>query len=149
MSDEHTPDDILNIEQFEHELLVSIINSSDDAILSKNINNIVTSWNHGAEVLYGYSAGEIIGKHISILFPSHRLHELPDISGKVKSDIRIQRLETERMHKNGTIVHVSITVSPIKNSVGQIIGASTIARDISERKQQEAVKKKPERYNGL
>ncbi len=123
--------------QFEHQLLVSIINSSDDAILSKDTENIVMSWNYGAEVLYGYDASEIIGKHISILFPPHRLHELLDISGKVKSNIRIQRLETERLHKDGSIVHVSITVSPIKNDDGIVIGASTIACNISVQKQKE------------
>jgi PAS domain S-box-containing protein len=117
--------------------LAAIVESSDDAIIGKTLDGIVTSWNKGAERLYGYTAEEIIDKPIIILLPPGRLDEEPQIIGRVRSGERIEHLETVRRHKDGRDIHVSLTISPIKDATGKIIGASKIARDISARKHAE------------
>ena len=115
-------------------LLESIINFSDDAIISKTLEGIITSWNKGAENIFGYTADEIIGKHISILIPSYRSNEEDEIISKIKAGSYVAHYETERVTKSGTIICISLTVSPIKSYDGSIIGASKIARDITDRK---------------
>ena len=120
-------------------LFASIVNSSDDAIISKTTSGMITSWNPGAETLFGYSAEEAIGRPISIIIPQERMQEEIAILDKIKKGEYVQHLETQRTRKNGTKVFVSLTVSPVKNSKGIITGSSKIARDITQRKQAEAL----------
>lgn len=118
-------------------VLVSIVNSSDDAIIGKTLDGIIMSWNAGAERIYGYSAQEVKGRSVSILIPKEYAGELADILRKVKRGQRVHHYETVRIRKDGKKIHVSLTASPIKDRRGKIIGTSTIAKDISERKEME------------
>jgi PAS domain S-box-containing protein len=117
--------------------LAAIVDSSDDAIIGKTLGGAITSWNHGAERLYGYSAEEAKGKSISFLAPPDRPDELAKILEKVKRGERVQHYETEHIRKDGKVIAVSLVVSPVRDSTGGIVGASTIARDITERKRME------------
>jgi PAS domain S-box-containing protein len=117
--------------------LAAIVESSDDAIVSKDLNGVITSWNRGAERLFGYTAGEIIGKPVLVLIPRDRHDEEPEILGRIRRGERIDHYETVRQRKDGSQVHISLTVSPVLDGAGRIIGASKIARDISDRKQVE------------
>ncbi len=119
-----------------HSQLASIVEASGDAIISKTLGGIITSWNNGAEQLYGYSSDEVIGKSISILTPREHPDEIPRILEKIRLGAGIS-YDTQRVKKDGTYVYVSLTVSPLKDRTGSIIGAATIARDITERKQAE------------
>lgn len=114
-----------------HAMLAAIIESSVDAIISKTLKGIITSWNIGAQQIFGYSESEVIGKHISILIPPNRIQEENIIINNIQSGNRVEHFETIRIAKNGREIPISLTVSPIKNSRGQIIGASKIARDIT------------------
>ncbi|HEX9046405.1 MAG TPA: PAS domain S-box protein, partial [Verrucomicrobiae bacterium] len=114
--------------------LASIVEFSDDAIFSKTLDETIVSWNRGAERIYGYSAGEIVGQSVSIFVPPGLRNELSAITERLKRGERIEHLETTRHRKDGQIIHVALTISPIKDAHGQIVGASTIARDITERK---------------
>ena len=118
--------------------LAAIVESSDDAIISKDLNGIITSWNQGAERIFGYSAEEIVGRSITIIIPPERHGEEATILERLRRGERIDHFETVRIRKDGTPVDVSLTISPIGNAEGRIIGASKIARDISERRQHEA-----------
>jgi two-component system CheB/CheR fusion protein len=113
--------------------LAAIIESSDDAIVSKDLNGIITSWNAGAQQLFGYTPEEIIGQSILTLIPPERQHEEPGILARIRRGERIDHYETVRRKKDGTLLDISVTVSPLKDKTGQIIGASKIARDISDR----------------
>ena len=113
--------------------LAAIVESSDDAIVSKDLNGIITSWNAGAERLFGYIADEAIKKPITIIIPPDRYHEEQQILDRIHSGERVDHLDTVRRRKDGTLVNVSLTVSPVKNTDGRVIGASKIARDISDR----------------
>lgn len=113
--------------------LAAIVESSDDAIVSKDLNGIITSWNAGAERLFGYPAEEAINKPITLIIPPERYHEEQQILDKIHSGERVDHFDTVRRRKDGTLINVSITVSPIKHVDGRVIGASKIARDISER----------------
>jgi PAS domain S-box-containing protein len=117
--------------------LASIVENSHDAIISKDLNGIITSWNKGAERLFGYTAAEAVGKPISLLAVSDDLNEMPDILSKIRRGERVEHYETRRRKKDGEIVNVSLTVSPIRDSSGQIVGASKISRDITDRKRAE------------
>ena len=117
--------------------LAAIIESSDDAIISKDLNGVITSWNVAAERLFGYKADEIIGQNILTLIPPDRQHEEPRILGRIRRGERIDHYETVRRRKDGTLLDISVTVSPLKDKSGKIIGASKIARDITERIQNE------------
>lgn len=117
--------------------LASIVESCDDAIIGKTLDGTVVSWNPGAERLYGYSAAEMIGRPISVLVPSYRPEELPEIFDALKQGKGVDGLETVRIRKDGTPVEVSLTISPIKDGAGRVVGASTVARDITRRKQEE------------
>jgi two-component system, cell cycle sensor histidine kinase and response regulator CckA len=117
--------------------LAAIVQSCEDAIIGKTLDGTVVSWNAAAERLYGYLATEMIGRSISVLFPSYRPRELPDLLEKIRQGQRVDRLETVRIRKDGTPVEVSLTISPIKGTNGQIIGASVVARDITQRKREE------------
>jgi PAS domain S-box-containing protein len=112
----------------------AIIESSDDAILSKDLNGVILSWNQGAERLFGFTAEEAVGKPITIIIPLDRLDEEPAILGKIHRGERIEHFETVRQRKDGSFVDISLTISPIRNSSGKIVGASKIARDITELK---------------
>jgi two-component system cell cycle sensor histidine kinase/response regulator CckA len=117
--------------------LASIVQSCDDAIIGKTLDGTVVSWNAGAERLYGYSAEEVIGRSISLLIPSFRPEELPEVFKTIKRGESVDGLETVRIRKGGKPVEVSLTISAIKDATGQVVGASTVARDITRRKQEE------------
>jgi PAS domain S-box-containing protein len=119
-------------------LLSAIVDSSDDAIISKDLNGTITSWNSSAERLFGYTAAEAIGKSVTILIPEDRLDEEPKILGRLRRGERVDHFETIRRKKDGTLLDLSLTISPIRDSEGVTIGASKIARDITERKRAEA-----------
>jgi PAS domain S-box-containing protein len=114
--------------------LAAIVESSDDAILTKDLNGIITSWNTGAQRLFGYTAEEAIGKSVTMLIPMDRQDEEPRILSRIRSGERVDHYETIRRRKDGSLVEISISVSPLKNSEGTIVGASKIARDITDRK---------------
>jgi PAS domain S-box-containing protein/excisionase family DNA binding protein len=115
--------------------LAAIVESSDDAIIGKSLEGIITDWNRGAERLYGYTAAEVIGRPISLLIPQDRPDELPAIMEQLKRGERIDHYETERVTKHGQRISVSVTISPIRNVSGRLVGASAIARDITDRRQ--------------
>ena len=114
--------------------LASIVESSDDAIISKNLDGIITSWNRGAERIFGYKAEEAIGQPITIVIPQDRQDEERTILTRIRRGERIEHFETVRQRKQGSLVVISLTVSPVKNADGKIVGASKIARDITEQK---------------
>ncbi len=114
--------------------LAAIVESSDDAILSKDLNGVISSWNSGAERLFGYVAEEVIGEPITILIPKDRWEEEPAILARIRAGERIDHYETVRRRKDGSLVEISLTVSPVKTPAGRIVGASKIARDITERR---------------
>ena len=113
--------------------LAAIVESSEDAIVSKDLNGIITSWNQGAERLFGYTADEAVGRSITILIPSERLSEEDLVLSRIRAGQRVEHFDTVRCRKDGTRVNVSLTVSPIRDRDGTIVGASKIARDVSER----------------
>lgn len=117
--------------------LAEIVDSSNDGIISKNLHGIVTSWNKGAEHIFGYTAKEMIGKPISILFPPDRINEEYDILQRIAQGEKIEHFETIRKRKDGKPINISATISPLKNAKNEIIGASKIVRDITENKQLE------------
>ena len=117
--------------------LSAIVQSSDDAILSKDLNGIITSWNQGAERIFGYTSDETIGKPVTILIPDDRADEEPSILERLRRGDRIDQFETVRRRKDGSLVDISLTISPIIDEHGTIIGASKIARDITQRKRAE------------
>jgi PAS domain S-box-containing protein len=114
--------------------LASIVQSSDDAIVSKNLDGIITSWNRGAERIFGYTAEDAIGEAITIVIPQDRQDEERTILTRIRRGERVDHFETVRQHKHGSSIVVSLTVSPVKNEEGKIVGASKIARDITEQK---------------
>lgn len=114
--------------------LASLVENTDDAIIGKNLNGIITSWNTGAEKIYGYKNEEVIGKHISVIIPEDKINDLHKIMIKIKNGEKIKGFESKRRKKNGDVIDVSITVSPIYDLGGNLIGASNITRDISENK---------------
>ena len=113
--------------------LAAIVDSSDDAIVSKTLDGVITSWNRGAERLFGYTAAEAIGQHISLIIPEERRAEEEDVLARLRRGERVDHFETVRRTKDGRRVHISLTVSPIRDARGTIIGASKVARDITER----------------
>src|SRR5215471_10340053 len=114
--------------------LASIVQSSDDAIVSKNLDGIITSWNKGAERVFGYTAEEAVGQPITIVIPQDRQDEERTILTRIRRGERIEHFKTLRQRKHGSLIWVSLTISPIKNAEGKILGASKIARDITEHK---------------
>lgn len=118
--------------------LAAIVDSSDDAIVSKTLDGILTTWNPGAERLYGYKAEEVIGKHINVIIPPDRQREMDDIFSALRQGKRIDHLETVRVCRDGTHIQVELTVSPLHDQRGNVVGASAIARNVTERKQMEA-----------
>jgi PAS domain S-box-containing protein len=120
------------------EQLASIVNCSDDAIIGKDRGGVIQSWNQGAERLYGYSEAEVMGKHISVILPPGAPDELQAIMARLQEGTVVHREEAQRQRKDGSIIQVALTISPIKDSRGRLTGASTMARDISERKRIES-----------
>ena len=119
--------------------LSAIVGSSYDAIVSKDLNGIITSWNSGAERLFGYKAEEAIGKPILMLIPADHPNEEPNILARIRRGERVEPYETVRRRKDGSLVEVLLTISPVKDAYGRVVGASKIARDISERKRAETL----------
>src|SRR5215813_4731956 len=122
--------DLQQAEQF----LASIVQSSDDAIVSKNLDGIITSWNKGAERVFGYTAEEAVGQPITIVIPQDRRDEERTILARIRRGERVEHFETVRQRRHGSLIVVSLTVSPVRNVEGKIVGASKIARDITEQK---------------
>ena len=125
--------------------LASIIDSSEDAILSKDLKGTITSWNKGAERIYGYAPEEVVGKNISLLMPGDRPDEAPEILRKIARGERIEHHESARVTKDGRRLDVSISVSPLCDVAGEIVGASVIARDITTQKRAEGQLRQGER----
>src|SRR5438094_2088424 len=115
-------------------LLAAIVDSSDDAIVSKTLDGVITSWNSGAERMFGWPAQMAIGKHITLIVPEDRRAEEDDVLARVRRGERIDHFETVRMARNGRLIDISLTVSPVRDRFGHIVGASKVARDISERR---------------
>jgi PAS domain S-box-containing protein len=127
--------------------LAAIVASSDDAIISKNLEGIIVTWNEGATRIFGYVPEEVIGKSITILIPPDRLGEEPAILAQLRAGQRVDHYETVRVRKDGTFVDISLSISPVRNSAGEIIGASKIARDITQQKRaEEALRVSNERF---
>ncbi len=125
----------------------AIVESSDDAIIGKSLDGIIQSWNAAAQRIFGYSAEEVVGKSILILFPPDKFEEEADILRRIRSGERIDHYETVRIRKDGSLVDISVTVSPVTDDGGRIIGASKIARDITQRKKaEEALRRAQGRY---
>lgn len=127
------------------ELLASIVEDSDDAILSKNLEGTILTWNKSAERMYGYTAEEVIGKNVTLLLPPDRPQEAREILQKLRLGEKIERFETRRRTRDGRILYVSLTISPVRDAQGKIVGASTIARDITQTKMAEEALRNSER----
>jgi PAS domain S-box-containing protein len=139
------PENELELETFVRErtdeitqYLAAIVDFSDDAIISKDLHGIITSWNKGAERIFGYTFSGAVGKPIAMLIPAECQAEEPAILERLNRGERIDHFETVRLRKDGTRIEISLTISPVRNAKGEIIGASKIARDITERKRREA-----------
>ena len=128
--------DLTNLRRAEKQL-ADIVESSNDAIFAKTLEGTILTWNRAAEAIYGYSAEEAIGRNVSMLVPPDRTSELAEIVERIKRGESITALETERVRKDGRKIHVSLSLSPMRDASGQIVGVSTIARDITERKRME------------
>jgi PAS domain S-box-containing protein len=118
--------------------LAAIVDSSEDAIISKTLDGIIQSWNAAAERIFGYTAAEAVGRHITMLFPADRLEEEDRIIARIRAGERVEHFDTVRLRKDGTAIPISLTISPIRDEEGRIVGASKIARDITERTVAEA-----------
>src|SRR5262249_47623692 len=117
--------------------LSALVESADDAVISKTLDGIITSWNSGAERIFGYTADEAIGNPVTMLIPSDHPDEEPAILSRIRAGERVDHYETVRVRKDGTRIDISLTVSPIRDDASKIIGASKIARDITEQKRAE------------
>jgi PAS domain S-box-containing protein len=120
--------------------VAALVRSSDDAILGKTVDGVITHWNPGAERLYGYAAEEAIGQSVSLIIPPELPDELSKVLGQIRRGERVDRYETVRMRKDGRRIEVSVTVSPVRDRAGRIVGASSIGRDITERREVEAAR---------
>jgi PAS domain S-box-containing protein len=121
-------------EQRGNRLLAAVVESSDDAIVSKNLDGVITSWNSSAEKMFGYTAAEAIGQHITMIIPPDRRSEETGILERLRQGKRIDHFETIRMRKDGTLLDISLAISPVRDGTGRVVGASKVARDITERK---------------
>ena len=125
----------------EKSLLAAVVESSDDAIITKDLDGVITSWNRGAEVVFGYESSEAIGRNVSMLIPESLKDEEPEILRRIRKGEKVDHYETVRRRKDGSVIDVSLTVSPIRDPDGVIIGASKIGRDITFRKRSDAVER--------
>ena len=125
--------------------LAAIVANADDAIISKTLGGMITSWNRAAETLFGYTEAEVIGQSITLIIPPERLFEEEEIIRRLRRGQSIEHFETERRAKDGRLIPISLTVSPIRASDGRVVGASKIARDVSERKRLEAEREEARR----
>lgn len=130
-------------------LLSSIVESTDDAVIGKDTNGVIVSWNRAAERLYGYRAEEVVGHHISLIIPRERREEMNEILERIKNGVSVNNLVTSRVTKEGKIIEVAVTVSPITSEDGAVIGASTIARDLSFKKIEQLLEESEENYQEL
>jgi PAS domain S-box-containing protein len=121
--------------------LAAVVESSDDAIITKTLDGTILSWNAGAERIYGYSAAEVLGRPVSLLVPPDRIDELPHILARIAKGERIAHYQTQRVTNSGRRIHISLAISPLIDPDGKIIGASTIARDITNQRQEEESRK--------
>jgi len=124
--------------------LAAIVESSEDAIISKNLDGVISSWNQSAERIFGYTAEEAVGKNITLIIPPDRRDEETAILERLRRGERIDHFETVRMRKDGVLLNISITISPVKDDLGRVVGASKVARDITDRKEAEESRKKAE-----
>jgi diguanylate cyclase (GGDEF)-like protein/PAS domain S-box-containing protein len=129
--------------------LAAIVESSEDAIIGKTLDGIITSWNAAAETLYGYAAEEALGEHVSMLWPADRAYEVPQILAQLRQGKRVDRFETVRQRKDGETIDLSLTVSPIKDRNGQVLGGAVLAHDISERKRAQITLEHQALYDAL
>ena len=144
--------DITDRKQAENAMahLAAIVASSDDAIISKNLDGIIQSWNKSAEHMFGYTAEEAVGKHITLIIPEDRLDEEKNILARLRGGEKIDHFETVRRRKDGSTLDLSLTISPVKDSAGRVIGASKVARDITHLKQIErALRDSEERFRSM
>jgi PAS domain S-box-containing protein len=125
--------------------LAAIVESSTDAIISATLDGVITAWNAGAVDMYGYTADEVLGRNVSRLFPPGRADELVSIFDRLRQGERVQHFETQRVRKDGTIIDVSVSVSPIRDASGSLVGAANVTRDISQSKREEARRRQSER----
>ena len=130
-------EDALRQSEEKNRHLAEIVESSDDAIIGKTLDGIITSWNRGAERIYGYTASEIMGRSLTVIIPPDRKDELSEILDRIRRGVHVDHYETTRVRKDGEEIAISLTVSPIRGEDGTIVGASTIARDITIRKEAE------------
>lgn len=130
--------------------LAAIVQSSDDAIISKDLDGVIATWNQGAERVFGYTAEEAVGQHITLIIPPDRRSEEVMILDKLRKGERIEHFETVRLHKNGTNRDLSVTISPVRDAAGRVVGASKVARDITSQKQIErAMRDSEERFRSI
>ena len=131
-------------------LLAAIVDCSDDAIVSKSLDGVITSWNSGAERMFGYTAGEAVGRHITLIIPQDRRNEETGILERLRRGERIEHFETVRVRKDGTPLDISLTISPVRDAAGRIVGASKIARDVTKQKQVDrALRESEERFRAI
>jgi PAS domain S-box-containing protein len=123
----------------DHSLHASILDSVDDAVISKTLDGVISSWNSAASRIFGYTANEAVGQSIKIIIPPELSDEEDDILRRLRSGLRIDQYETRRVSKDGRTINVSITVSPVRDATGEVIGASKVARDITQTKRAEAL----------
>ena len=117
--------------------LAAIVASSDDAIISKSLDGVIVTWNEGATRIFGWQPEEVIGRSITLLIPPDRLEEEPAILARIRAGQRVDHYQTVRVRKDGSFVDISLSISPVRNAAGDIVGASKIARDITQQKRAE------------